>query len=701
MPEHQLLPGGDPAQENWYRYIYCRDEGHMEFVKKAARCEDFVAGFQWHPQDLITLKAANRPAMVINKILSTLDHMVGEQIFNRSAIAFRPQRGEATTEVADALTKVGMNISQVNDLAYVRTDVCADGYVTSRGFYDVRINLGTNFLGDVEIKRQHPATVLLDPDASEYEPDEWEDVTISKWISETEMELLWGSKIKEELMSMPAGYIPYGNINDDFIREGRFGTAHRSSPSRSSGARGSWHPYGMVRYYRMIDRQHFRIVRSEVFVDTMLGDIIPVPEAWDHNRISEYLRLNPHIFVMRKPIKKVRWTVSAGNLTLHDNWSPYRHFTIVPFFPRLRDGRTIGVVEHLISPQEILNKSRSQELHILGTSANSGWVVQHNNLVNLTERQLETRGSETGLVVVVKNMDGIDKIKPNQVPTGFDRVSYKSEEDLKNISGISDALTGFAREDVSAKALKANQAVGSTSQAPLLDSLNRSDKMLGKRILDLVQTFYVEPRTLHIIATRPGQEHQAIEVNQIDSVGQIRNNLSLGEYGVVITNEPERDTYEANQYDQAIEMRRDLGIPIPDSFIIRVSKLRDKEELLQEMTDITPEEEQFNKELERRRAAAEVRKLEADAFDTEAEGTHTMVLAAKDRQALEGPDEGDLTPQQLAEAKLDMLKSQQNSNNKIREMNIQFMLDLRRMREEARLQIQVDKANPAPQGASQ
>lgn len=349
-----------------------------------------------------------------------------------------------------------------------------------------------------------------------------------------------------------------------------------------------------------------------------------------------------------------------------------------------------------MSPQEIFNKSRSQELHILSTSANSGWVVKHNTLVNMTEAQLEQKGAETGLVLVVKEIDGIQKIKPNQVPTGLDRISYKAEEDMKNISGISDAQTGFAREDVSAKALKANQAVGGTSFAPVLDNLNRTDKLLGKRILNLVQTFYVEPRLIHIIGTRPGQANETLTINEVGPSGQILNNLTLGEYDTVITNEPERDTYEQSQYEQAVEMRRDLGIQIPDSFIIRTSGIRDKEELIEMMSDKTPEEEQFDKEMTQRERMAELRKLEAEGMDREAEATHTMVLAAKEKLALEGPKDGDLSPELLAQAKLEMLSEQQKSNNRIREKNIDFMLKLRELREQATLEIKVAKALPAP-----
>src|SRR5210317_303122 len=131
-----LVPQSDPSRDNWYRYQYMRDSIHKEFVDKARRCEDYVAGFQWDEKDLQILKQSGRPALTVNKILSTIDHLTGEQLYNRASISYRPSRGMANAVIADALTKTHMNIAQSNRLSWIRTDVFCDGLVTGRGFFD-------------------------------------------------------------------------------------------------------------------------------------------------------------------------------------------------------------------------------------------------------------------------------------------------------------------------------------------------------------------------------------------------------------------------------------------------------------------------------------------------------------------------------------------------------------------------------------
>jgi hypothetical protein len=214
----------------------------------------------------------------------------------------------------------------------------------------------------------------------------------------------------------------------------------------------------------------------------------PIPDSWSRDRIAA-VREQFGLEVTKKLVKRVRWTAIADNVRLHDDWSPYEHFTVVPYFPYFRRGQTVGLVENLLGPQEMLNKISSQELHVVNTTANSGWKVKTGSLKNMTIEELETRGAETGLVIEADDVANIEKIQPNQTPQGLDRVSYKAEEHIKTISGVSDYQTGQAREDVSAKAVQLNQSRGMVNLAKPMDNLQRSDYIIARNVLDLVQAY--------------------------------------------------------------------------------------------------------------------------------------------------------------------------------------------------------------------
>jgi hypothetical protein len=615
------------AEETWARYSYLRDNGHRQYMELAKKCDDFFAGAQWDPRDLALLKAARRPALTINQILRTVSNVLGEQIFNRTDIAFRPRNEGATSEVADALTKVFMQISDNNQLAWLRSDMFCDGVITGRGYLDARLDFSDSLRGEVKLSLLNPRNVMPDMDADQYDPDTWADVTITKWLSADEIELLY-SKGDAQLLrnKFQAGFAsPY--TMDAFDDRERFGgqrdlyTAFGTAPLA-----------GTMRSIRVIERQHKKLARVDHFVDIATGDMRQVPSSWAPDMVQNHLAQNPNLAIMPKLIQRIRWTVVADNVVLHDDWSPYKHFTVIPYFPYFRRGRTIGLVENLLGPQELLNKVSSQELHVINTTANSGWKVKKGGLLNMTAGELEQRGAQTGLVLELEDMDAAEKIQPNQIPSGLDRISYKAEEHIKTISGVSDYQTGFAREDVSAKAVKQNQAAGSTNTVKVMDNLNRTDFLLARHVLDMVQEFYTEQRLVTITRDRLANHVEQMTVNEVTPEGVIVNDLTLGEYAVVVTSQPERDTFEDSQFDQVVAMRTEIGIPIPDRFVIQSSRLRDKAAIIQALEgDQESPEAKLQAELKQRAMLAEVGIKEADA---KSKGADAQLKVAKTQREL-------------------------------------------------------------------
>jgi zona occludens toxin (predicted ATPase) len=184
---------------------------------------------------------------------------------------------------------------------------------------------------------------------------------------------------------------------------------------------------------------------------------------------------------------------------------------------------------------------------------------------NMDPSELEARGAQSGFVLELDDIADAEKIQPNPIPTGLERVSFKAEEHIKTIAGVPDANTGFSREDVSAKALKANQTSSSANYASVTDNLNRTDFFLARALLDIVQTYYTEERLLHITTDPLRRETEEFKVNEVTPEGEITNDLTLGEYTIVVTNQPERDTLEDSTFAQVSEMRKELGVNFPDS----------------------------------------------------------------------------------------------------------------------------------------
>jgi hypothetical protein len=625
------------SSRQWYRYAFIRDQGHIRYCEKHDKCERFFAGDQWTKADKAALNAIRRPALTINKIISTITSIMGEQIYNRTEIGYRARNG-SKPETANTISKLFKQISDSNQLDWKRSDMFADGIIGSRGYLDIRMKFDESLQGDVVIDNVNPKNVLVDPDADQYDPDTWNEVMYTRWLTVDEIALLYSTKDAKLLKGKGESAFPYGYDSIDTYRD-RFAGEHAYLGSMY-GFEGE---DNVNRCIRVIERQFRKLDRQAHFVYPKTGESRPVPVAWDEDRVK-YVASEFQLQVVKKMVRRIRWTITADNVVLHDDWSPYKHFTIVPYFPYFRRGNTIGLVENLIDPQELLNKSESQNLHIVNTTANSGWKLKAGALANMSVEELEERGAETGLVLEIAGDPEKDavKITPNAVPTGHDRLAYKAEEHIKSVAGVPDAAQGMDRADVAAKASAQNKLSAKTNLVKPLDSLTRTDAIIARNVLDLIQEFYSEERILTITKDTITGETEDFTINQMDpATGEVMNDLTIGEFGLVVSSVPQRETLEDNEFDQLVSMRKDIGVKIPDHVIIDASRLRNKKQVIESMEgDKNSPAGKKQAELQARGAEAAVSKEEGEAAAKHEDAGLRRAKADQLRSETANPDGG-------------------------------------------------------------
>lgn len=661
------------TMHQWMRYQFVRDNGHADYVKKADRCNNFFIGEQWEKEDIGQLQAQRRPALTINKIISTIGNVMGEQIQNRSEIAYQPRSG-GDPKLAETLTKVYRQISDNNQLNWKRSEMFNDGVITSRGFLDVRLDFTDSMMGEIVIDNPNPKNVLIDPDGEEYDPDTWNDYFLTKWMTWQDIAMLYNEEDALYLKNRGSSFFPYGYDSIERERD-RFGFYYNKGYYL-----GPWDQAEVIRNIRVIERQYKLLDNQPHFVDLQTGDMRPIPSAWDQEKI-DMVAQQFGLGITKKLVKRIRWTVTADNVLLHDDWSPYKHFTIVPYFPYFRRGKTVGLVENLLDPQAYLNKVTSQELHVINTTANSGWIVQTGKLRNLTAEELKRDGAMTGLVIEVDGnpREVVDKILPNPTPTGLDRFSYKAEEHIKSISGVSDYQTGNAREDVSAKAVQLNQARGSLNLSKPLDSMARTDFILARNILDIIQEYYVEPRILTITHDKLTGETEEIRVNQPNpETGELLNDLTVGEYDVIVSSTPQRETLEDSQFEQAVNLK-ELGVPIPDDVLVENSRLMKRGELIKRMQQAQQSPDaQYEQTIKKMSAELELANLKAEAVRMQADAQLKTAKAQMEAVKTQKESQGDPS------AAIEMQKAQVELE--IRRAELQMELEFKRQELEIKRQ---------------
>lgn len=626
--ENDKTPLGK-AQANKDRFMHAMKRSHEKFISKYDETHKFVfpyqpgnnGSLQWEAADLANLKKSGRPALTINKIKPTLMSVLGEYLQGRTEVKFVPSAG-GTPEIAQALTKLYIHISKEQNLSKKELTLVTDALISSRAYYDVRIGFDDNFMGEVRVSVPNAKNIIPDPDADSDDPDDWNDVIAVRHLTIQDIEDEYGkkfvSKVKVHGDSAENAYKDEFNLRDSFGEEdNEYHEGHQDKTTR--------------KLYMVIERQFKSLESVPFFINVATGDERRVPADWAPEEVQAVLEADENITIERKRSQVIRWVASCGSVLLHDEISPYSFFTIIPYFPMFRRGTTSGIVEDLIDPQRNYNKLRSQELHIVNGTANAGWKVKRGSLHNLRADQLEVEGSKTGLVLEISgDMGDVERIQPAQIPQGLDRISSKADADLGAISGIQDEARGVARADVAGRAINARREAILTSLGSYFENLKFTREMLAKRILKLVQKYYDEQRTLVITTGGLNPQSEELVVNEPDpATGQIRNDLTLGEYTVAMTSTAARDSYQLGQFEELKQMQ-ELGISIPSYMFVEASSLDRKEELAEELKQAagtstpTEEERQVQQEMqqlemEEKRASIMARKAQAMLSQARAE----------------------------------------------------------------------------------
>lgn len=567
------------ARENWHRYLYGRERGHLEFMETAARNEGMYmgGGEQWRDEDKRVLEEEGRPFYEFNEIMPSVNSAVGYQIHNRMDITFKPRGEKGDPQTAAILSKVVMQVADQTQLHWKETQVFSDGLIEQRGYFNLRMDFDTNIKGEVDVETLDCRDVIPDPDAKTYDPDKWADVIITRWLTLDEIEQTYGKAARAKAEQSGDDGDDWGQ-QDEEVQRNRFG-------NKMAGG-GVFDAYSTeegksLRRYRIVDRQKWVYENTPCIVFPDTGDVKAEADL-TAKQVDDALAAGA--VRARRMRRRVKWIVSTYCATLHDVYSPFQHFSLVPYFCYFRRGKTRGMVDNAIGPQEALNKGVSQFIAIINTAANSGWITEEESITNLDEGEIETLGGKTGLhIEYAKGSTPPKKIEPNQVPTGVDRLIDRATQALKDVT-VPDAMRGNNGPEIAGVAIQSKQFASQQQLAVPLDNLAYTRGLLAVRLYKLIQRYYDSHRIFRITETDEfgNDKVEVLEINKPMPDGTYLNDITVGEYDVVVSEQPMQVTFNNSQFTQALEMRKE-GIAIPDPIVVRYSNLQDKQKIIEGM----------------------------------------------------------------------------------------------------------------------
>jgi hypothetical protein len=511
----------------------------------------FYTGDQWELADLEKLAEEKRPALTINLILPIVNLLSGIQRQGRQDVTVVARKG-GLKALASVYTQLLRHCLDMTDADYEVADCFLDGIIGGKGWLQTDVDYSDDPVsGDLVVRKVSPFSIREDPDATEYDLNKSGKFVIhDTWMDQDALLLNFPAKRAD----VEAGGLDIDPASGDVTG------ADLTGPSTS---------VGMTRW-RVRECWWKQFQNRTVLIHTVTGAMKTVmPEQ--AQLATAIAQKSKHWVVKDWVVPVLNKTVTAGNVVLADIEDPYGgvvRFPYTRFCPFWTDGYVMGVVQNLTGPQQEVNKRRSQALHNLNQTANSGFKVK--KILNNYDRHLAKFGSTPGVVLDESKAGGsIERIEPAPLSAGHTASAQLSADDMKEISGANHNLMGQVTENFaeSGKAIELRQAQGMKVVEVVFDNFARTQKLMATGLV-----VYSDDEIRAVVT----ENNERIDTDLLKS-------RKVGKYGITVQSSSSSPTQRYANFMNILEIARMYPERVPAEAVIERSDVADKEKLVEQL----------------------------------------------------------------------------------------------------------------------
>lgn len=569
--QEAILDGTDDKLSKFRQQFKAAVQGRKSWKDKAKTDYDFYKGDQWDEADRNKLRKQKRPAITINRIRPLMNLVSGYQRLNRYEPDFLPRTENDINlcKVRKGVTKYVMDSSKYNRQ---ESRVFTDGAIGGIAWFEVTYEYDYAAMdGKAYIKRVSPFDVYVDPESREPDISDAEYLDRCRWVSKDILIRTYPEN-QEEIESSMRRYDVDEVVYDDDLEPLWY-----DSELKKARLVEHWYKEHTVKTYYVLGP-------GQVYAEDQLPPGIPVA-------------MLQNVQTFRVPQTNIRCATFLGNVLLEDIPSPYKHgrFPYAPYFAYYlgEDDDPAGIVRDLQDLQREENKRRSQFLHLINTMANKGWFNKKSEVD--AAKKLKQAGSEPGVVIPYQTERPIP-FDTTQFPTAFGEMEQGSKDDFHTVSGINESmLSEDAPSGMSGYAISLRQRQAVTQIAPLFDNLRDTKEQVLILLWGtpgqpgIIPQFYTEEKTFRIIGEDGKQQFITANQKQLtgydilgNAIYQTLNDLTVGEYDIVVSETAATPTQRMAQFYALIELMKILPPgTIPTDMIIEMSDFPNKDELKQ------------------------------------------------------------------------------------------------------------------------
>lgn len=588
------------------RFKYAKD--HYEDWKTEAQQDyDFALGDQWEDDDRQTLKDQGRPCLTFNRIKPIINIVSGYQRENAPRIKANPEGGEDKifSEFCDRLMAKMDKWSHLNyQLGYLFDDGCYCG----KGVLEAIITYDKDPIrGEIKFIMNEPWQILPDPDCRDYNWNEGAGY-VFKYVRLTKDKLkqLFPNKKSEidgfeedtdDTVANSGGVLKEGPSNDYDNDKSTTVVGTQSDDEDESDFEGD-EKFTLKEYWRK------KFVSRYFVMDVQSGE----PKKFKTKEEADTFagQQGPGIKVITRTVPEM-WVASyVCGYILQDVVSPLEPFySGYPFFPYVADWapnakseklRVQGITRQLKDPQREKNKSKSQNLHILNTQANSGWIIDDNALTPAGKADLENAGSKPGIIIYKRPGSEVREILPKAPNPGNLQREAAADEEFKQIATVNPDLMGLQDgSSASGKAMgmRIRQSVLALSR--MFTNYRYTKEIIGGFMLAMIPMMFDVKKAVKVMGT---QWMMSFGLDQMTGQplmdeGKIAAFLTMigdSKYDIVIT-ESGGMTLRYETFEKLTEMAQ-AGMPIPPDLVLEYTDIPNTEEVKQRINAYAQQQQQ-------------------------------------------------------------------------------------------------------------
>lgn len=336
------------------------------------------------------------------------------------------------------------------------------------------------------------------------------------------------------------------------------------------------------------DEFYYRDYRTQkMLVDSETGETMEW-KSEDKEALEDFLQTYPQVTVIESDIPTVRLAIVVQGKVMYDGPNPmgidqYPFVPVLayyapqmPYFP----WRIQGVVRGLRDAQYLYNRRKIIELDILESQINSGFIYKENALVNPKDVFLSGQGKGLALKEEAAMTD-VQQIQAPQIPPSMIELSKILAEEMNQISGVNEELLGSANDDKAGILSQLRQGAGLTTLQVLFDELDRSQKLLGRLMIDIIQANFT-----------PGKIQKILEGQQ--PAPQFYNK-AFGKYHADVEDGLNTQTQRQMQFAQMLQLK-ELGVPISPADLLEAATLQNKTRIIQNLEQAEQQQSQMQQQ---------------------------------------------------------------------------------------------------------